>query len=172
MNDLQAAYLTMQNACGIKVGDKVKVLRKAEDNEMGWKNNWSESMNKYINDDIYSVAHINELGIHLDTYRAFPFFVLEKIESASTEEMMICKMAKECDYKKCSHMSNHKRNAECMGYCFEKDREVKCIPITEKPIDPILKFIDDEWKKPSYGIFEIYRKAFEMLLERINKCTQ
>ncbi len=32
--DLQ--YIRKQNSCGIKVGDKVKVLRKAEDYENGW----------------------------------------------------------------------------------------------------------------------------------------
>ena len=32
------AYITLHNASGIKVGDKVKILRKAKDREMGWEN--------------------------------------------------------------------------------------------------------------------------------------
>lgn len=31
----QEAYLVLQNCCGIGVGDTVKVLRKAQNNEMG-----------------------------------------------------------------------------------------------------------------------------------------
>lgn len=34
--DIREAYKVMQSQCGIEVGDKVRVLRKAKSREMGW----------------------------------------------------------------------------------------------------------------------------------------
>jgi hypothetical protein len=84
---LQDAYLAMQEASGIKVGDTVRVLRKAGDEEMGWASDWpSPCMDKYIGDtgvvkecdgsDGFLVQFPGGKGWR------FPFFVLEKIASA------------------------------------------------------------------------------------------
>lgn len=45
---IQDAYLVMQKASGIEVGNKVRVLRKASTEEMGWDNSWPDSMDKYV----------------------------------------------------------------------------------------------------------------------------
>jgi protein involved in polysaccharide export with SLBB domain len=81
--DIEEAYQVMQEHCGLKVGDKVRILRKAKDFEMGWATNWPSSMDIYIGetgkvDDTYcnSILVLTKDGIKWH----FPFFVLEKIE--------------------------------------------------------------------------------------------
>jgi len=79
----EEAYLVMQGASGIKVGDKVKVLRKADSQEMGWGPAWTRSMDACVG-QTYMVCSINgDQGICLSCGWSFPFFVLEKVESAS-----------------------------------------------------------------------------------------
>lgn len=83
-------YLKLHNSCGLKVGDKVKVLRAAKDYEQGWANIWVKSMNKFIDleahiiDDDYSYGFIlsppDPDCLPLD----FPCFVLEKVEPDTT----------------------------------------------------------------------------------------
>ena len=81
--NIKDAYIAMQAACGIKVGDTVKVLRKAESLEMGWGNVWSDDMDRLIG--AQGVATLCDLqsGVRVnfeDDWFAFPFFVLQKIE--------------------------------------------------------------------------------------------
>jgi len=82
--ELREAYLKMQEKCGIDEGDTVKVLRKAENYEMGWRTFWEESMNKTIGNK-YKVRRKNGMvGFELDLGDTaswnFPFFVLELVE--------------------------------------------------------------------------------------------
>jgi len=81
--NVQEAYNVLQENCGIKVGDQVRVLRIAKDDEMGWKLDWDEWMDEAIG-NIYEVIEISPIdGILLnidDNSWYFPFFVLEKIE--------------------------------------------------------------------------------------------
>lgn len=81
--ELKAAYAAMQAASGIKVGDKVKVLRRAKSNELGWQNSWNETMTRHVGSE-GEVLSINGNGIELRIEGAkmdynFPFFVLERI---------------------------------------------------------------------------------------------
>jgi hypothetical protein len=80
-SDLSECYKKMQEASGIKVGDKVKVLRKASRFENGWNNSWK--MDDAVG-NIYAVVKVeSDHDIHLsynDGHFGFPFFVLEKIE--------------------------------------------------------------------------------------------
>jgi hypothetical protein len=78
--DIQAAYLLMQEKCGIKEGDTVKVIRVAKKHEMGWQNCWVTIMNDYLGKE-FVVRGINKNGIYLNSY-GFPFFVLEKVKDA------------------------------------------------------------------------------------------
>lgn len=79
------AYLALSNASGIKVGDTVKVLRKAKTNELGWNNSWNSNMNGYVG-RTFQVQRLDDgRGFRLsdgstgtDCY-SFPFFVLEKM---------------------------------------------------------------------------------------------
>jgi hypothetical protein len=84
---IKNAYLAMQEACGIKVGDTVRVLRKAEEGEMGWTSSW---VSLYM-DGLVGVTGVVKECDGSDGFRVsfsddgcgwwFPFFVLEKIAS-------------------------------------------------------------------------------------------
>ena len=80
---LEEAYLTMQENCGIEVGDTVKVLRKAKSEEMGWSAIWTGSMSDLVG----KTAKVTEFdkdrnGLSLNDDYWFPFFVLELVEKA------------------------------------------------------------------------------------------
>jgi NADH:ubiquinone oxidoreductase subunit len=83
---LQDAYLAMQEACGIKVGDAVRVLRKAEGGEMGWNQVWVSEMDKYVGEDgvVGECYGSNGFLVQFPGGKGwrFPFFVLEKIADA------------------------------------------------------------------------------------------
>jgi hypothetical protein len=90
MTPLQSAYIALSKASGIKVGDTVKVLRKAKSNEMGWANWWDSgnggagvaaSMDNCVGKTftVSDIGHGTD-GIVLEgTGYCFPFFVLEKM---------------------------------------------------------------------------------------------
>jgi hypothetical protein len=76
--DIYKAYKVMAQNCGIKKGDTVKVLRAAEDHEMGWKNAWIKSMNACIGKE-YEVKKVSQdEEFYLGGVGWVPFFVLEK----------------------------------------------------------------------------------------------
>lgn len=76
------AYIIMQEASGIEVGDTVKVLRVAKTHEMGWDNSWVSRMEPTIG-EIFVVDCLcnGGEGIHNRGNDAdYPFFVLEIVE--------------------------------------------------------------------------------------------
>lgn len=80
--NLSEAYLAMQEASGIKVGDTVRVLRKAADFEMGWGQVWdSPKMDDYIGRECEVTSVDGRSGVIIGGW-CFPFFVLEKIADA------------------------------------------------------------------------------------------
>lgn len=74
-------YELNQMCSGIKVGDKVRVIRTAEDRERGWPNNWASEMDRMVGEE-YTVRAIYSYGIRFkeNSYYSFPYFVLEVIE--------------------------------------------------------------------------------------------
>lgn len=81
--NLNKAYLAMQEASGIKVGDTVRVLRKAADGEMGWNNEWDDDeMDGYVGREWQVTEVYGDCGVLLNRGCYFPFFVLEKIKGA------------------------------------------------------------------------------------------
>ena len=69
----------------LKIGDRVKVLRKANDDELGWDNKWSPSMDEWLCEVgvIRSFEGTTGISVYiskLEDYWYFPFFVLEKVE--------------------------------------------------------------------------------------------
>lgn len=89
--DIKQAYKVMQAASGIKVGDKVKVLRMAKDYEMGWREVWAATMDEMV-DKSFKTTRLTEQGVycankHGNSY-CFPFFVLEIVEKAKQEKMI------------------------------------------------------------------------------------
>ena len=79
---LEAAYLVLQDNCGIEVGDTVKVLRSAKEDKMGWSTNWYPRMDASIGGILKVSRIVNTVGIQLENGWAYPFFVLEKVASA------------------------------------------------------------------------------------------
>lgn len=74
------AYNTLQKASGIEVGDTVRVLRKAQQNEMGWGTYWAKMMDKTIGETFVVTEVRDGVGIYnLSNYCAYPFFVLELV---------------------------------------------------------------------------------------------
>ena len=83
MTTMEQVYMDTQAACGLKVGDYVKVLRKAESYEAGWWSRWPADMDKYVG----QIGRIYELhkgsirvGLATGEWWNFPYFVLEKTE--------------------------------------------------------------------------------------------
>lgn len=83
--DITERYFEGHNKSGLKVGDRVKVLRKAESGESNWDNTWCHDMDKYVN-KIYIITHdFGCPGFQLNTVPAisstfsFPYFVLKKV---------------------------------------------------------------------------------------------
>lgn len=74
-------YELNQMCSGIKVGDKVRVTRTAEDRERGWPNIWPSGMDYMVGKE-YTVRELCSYGIRLNShsYCAFPYFVLEVVE--------------------------------------------------------------------------------------------
>jgi len=72
-------YKAMQEASGLEVGDKVKVLRSAPDEDLGWTNGWTSSMNKAIG-NIYTITSMGSYGVTFkEITHSYPFQVLELV---------------------------------------------------------------------------------------------
>jgi hypothetical protein len=79
---LSESYKALQSVSPIKVGDLVRVLRKASDSELGWDTVWESDMDSMVG-KVHEVFEINkEFGIRLGANPGywFPWFVLEVLE--------------------------------------------------------------------------------------------
>ena len=83
---MEKMYKERQAECGLKVGDKVKILRKVVNYEDGWGNTWNEKgMNDFVGRTGKIVGEHPYAGFQVfcegleDLYR-YPYFVLEKVE--------------------------------------------------------------------------------------------
>ena len=95
LKDEKEAYLILQEKSGLKVGDTVKVLRKAKDYEWGWSIEWNDRyMDMFIGKD-FIIEDVSNLGIKViyeideNKYWFLPFFVLEKIADAKPKDPII-----------------------------------------------------------------------------------
>ena len=77
-------YLAAHKASGLKVGDKVRVMRKAVSREGGWDASWNdEYMTPFVGGVFTIWSDRQEIGFELERngeYFYFPYFVLEKVE--------------------------------------------------------------------------------------------
>ena len=99
-------YIKAQANCGIKVGDEVRIFRKAIDNENGWNDSWVGSMDNYIGAS-GTVTKIDTAGIEVKVSMSiafsYPYFVLQKLNNMehkiTTENILAaadkCPQAKE-----------------------------------------------------------------------------
>ena len=78
------SYEKRQRECGLKVCDKVRVIRKAEDYEDGWEARWVPGMSECVGDTGIIEAIHETFGVRVktDNYgeHYFPYFALEKAE--------------------------------------------------------------------------------------------
>ncbi len=75
----QEKYIKDQAECGIKVGDRVKVLRKTKSHTLGWGTYWVPPMDGSVG-KIFNVRGTHtEWGMLLPDEYYYPFFVLKKI---------------------------------------------------------------------------------------------
>lgn len=87
---MKQVYFLAQEHCGLKVGDWVKITRKAVDYECGWAFEWLSDADKTIG-KIGKICDIRPVGIEVsftDPNLAncwYPYFVLEKVEKAAHE---------------------------------------------------------------------------------------
>ena len=80
----QEKYLEGHRNCGIKVGDRVRVTRKAESRKAGWDNWWEEGMDEFVGETVIVLVDWENHGfrcVQPEGYEffVFPYFVLEKI---------------------------------------------------------------------------------------------
>lgn len=82
-------YVEDQNKCGLKVGDRVKVVRKEESYEGGWRNMWVTSMDNYIGRtfEVLQIAGAHGIGLCDEgLFNCFPYFCLEKVEDEDSKQ--------------------------------------------------------------------------------------
>jgi len=77
----EKSYLKGHKASGLKVGDKVKIVRKAKDFEKGWSTVWIGSMDGTVNTMGTITSDDREYGFMIDKNAYYPYFVLEKVVS-------------------------------------------------------------------------------------------
>ena len=74
------SYLEGHKKSGLKVGDKVIIIKKAKDYERGWDNIWVNGMNEYISKSGYISHDGGILGFEISSENiknyCFPYFVL------------------------------------------------------------------------------------------------
>jgi len=83
-------YIHKQNECGIKEGDKVKVIRAALNKENGWECIWLDVMDKCVGGEFTVLLDKGRKGFRLSTGNiigvdnVFPYFVLELVSGTRT----------------------------------------------------------------------------------------
>lgn len=86
------SYLELHHESGIKVGDIVKVTRKAKSYELGWDEVWVPEMDLLVG-KVFTVEIDEEergFAIHAgENYYALPCFVLENLSQPATNERCI-----------------------------------------------------------------------------------
>ena len=86
---MRQSYEKHQRECGLKVGDFVKILRKAKDDENGWDNYWPEEADTWVGKTGEIIEDGGGVGLKVfleeeNDWWFFPYFVLEKVEDKET----------------------------------------------------------------------------------------
>jgi hypothetical protein len=86
--ELNKAYKTLGKAANFKVGDKVRILRKAEDFELGWEWSWSSEKDKFVGKVVETDCVYPDGCVAAEGW-VFPWFVLELVEPVSEKHTII-----------------------------------------------------------------------------------
>ncbi len=86
---MRKTYKERQAKCGLKVGDKVKILRKVVDYEDEWGNSWPESADTSVGKTCEIIGDGKGSGFKVfceeeNVWWFLPYFVLEKVEENET----------------------------------------------------------------------------------------
>jgi hypothetical protein len=87
MSNEKKIYEREQKKADFKVGDKVKILRKAETEEKGWLNTWTKGMDLFVGKEGEVTEICGKYGIevklcpgNIELEYEFPYYVLEKVD--------------------------------------------------------------------------------------------
>jgi hypothetical protein len=79
---LRKKYLQAQKRYGLKAGDRVRVIAKAGDYQLGWRNTWELRMDSAVGKNFTVKSIDGATGVDLvEGEYWFPFFVLQKINT-------------------------------------------------------------------------------------------
>jgi len=89
----QEAYLVLQKASGIEVGDTVRVVRRAESEELGWGEVWADRDEIFLEKSLECVVikDLENSGFRIRSNQdniettTLPFFCLELVEKKKEE---------------------------------------------------------------------------------------
>lgn len=145
---MKQVYLLAQEHCGLKVGDWVRVTRKAENHEAGWDHTWVTGSNELLNEKGV-IQFIDKDGIHI-TFPdkkainfTFPYFVLKKFNSQEAPLKPFDKVLvkKEWDDKWKINLFSHIGDSlsiyhcldDCYNYCIPYKGNEHLVGTTNKP---------------------------------------
>ena len=79
--NIQEAYLILHKASGLKVGDKVRIVRSFEKNEHGVSQGWDAEMEECIGKEGEIARDLDEKGFRVMCPRSWvwPFYCLERV---------------------------------------------------------------------------------------------
>lgn len=86
---MEKTYKERQDECGLKVGDKVKILRKAVGYEDEWGSDWPEDADTWVGKTCEIIGDSKGSGFKVfceeeNNWWFLPYFVLEKVEENET----------------------------------------------------------------------------------------
>ena len=131
-------YEKRHRECGLKVGDFVKILRKAKDGENGWDNYWPEEADTWVGKTGEIIEDGGGVGLKVFLEEKydwwfFPYFVLEKVEDKETPKHVDPLKQEE---KKLTNYSVFTTNTEPRGFFFitaiSKEENNESIIFTEE----------------------------------------
>lgn len=169
----QLSYEALQNKCEIEVGDIVRVLRPAKSGELGWGDKWTPSMYAFVGKTARVTRKFRdgimckgiEDGINDGIYDCgwvFPFFVLEKLEKASTQEKYRASLKKWKEIMK--RIYNGEKDSyidkywKPCGYCEEHEQCSLC-PLNQGK--PLPYCSSRYYSRPSVASLALQASTFE-----------
>ena len=120
---MEKSYEERQAECGLKVGDKVRILRKAEDHEDGWGDAWNHhEMDDFVGRECEILRDNENRGFRvyneeLDEWWNVPYFILEKVSEEPEQEQ------KETPKEGFSKFTFHFTNGEVLSFVGNQDDE-------------------------------------------------
>ena len=169
-------YLSGHRASGLKVGDKVKVVRKSNDKEGGWGDIWAPSMCGFVANEYEIQKDDNDFGFVLNDWR-FPYFVLEKVkEKKVTYEDVFNELNPEYYITNDSQIDSNAFIKYSSGNINQLHSEEVCKKyLALFQLDNVAEYLnydiykDVEWKKN--GIYLFYRNGTIGIWDATQDCS-